>query len=70
MGFGRPKSGERRDSEHARLTKATKRKVNDLARKWGVPFGDALDRIAGKSIDRVHDREFPRAPVELGGEGG
>jgi hypothetical protein len=70
MGFGRPRNGApARGSEHARLTKATKRKVADLARKWNVPFGDALDRIAGKSIDRVYGREFPRAPAELGGEG-
>ena len=69
MGFGRPKSGEHRESEHARLNLPTKKKVRALARKWGVAFGDALDRIAGKNIDRVYGREFAgQQPPDLGGE--
>lgn len=70
MGLGRPKNGEHRESEHARLNLPTKRKVRELARKWGVAFGDALDRVAGKNIDRVYERELAgQQPVELGEAG-
>lgn len=71
MGLGRPKQGVRRGSEHARLNLATKRKVRELAKQWGVSFGDALDKVAGKNLDRVHARVFAgRTPPDLGGEGG
>jgi tRNA(Arg) A34 adenosine deaminase TadA len=69
MGFGRPKAGESRESDHTRLPRDMKRKLKAIARHRNVPIGDVIRDLAGDDIDREYEK-LPASIRELSPEFG
>lgn len=71
MGFGRPKAGETRESDHTRLPRDIKRKLKAIAGHRKVPIGDVIRDLAGDDIDREYESlpaAFRELDPVLGGE--